>query len=85
MNARPMLRCERTQALLGLYAALRNNSRYQLVIVDADTMEVIEEVDKSRWDELCARPVAQPETKKKKSTRKKASHTQVDDLSAGLD
>ncbi len=85
MNARPMLRCTRTRKLLGMYAALRNNPRYELVIVDADTMEVIEEADKSKWDELCAKPLVKAARRKKKAMRKTASPTDDDDLTAGLD
>ncbi len=53
MKVRPMLRCKRTQTLLGMFAALRDDSQFDVVLVDTDTMDVLTVKSMEDWDSLC--------------------------------
>ncbi len=96
MKVRPMLKCKRTQSLVGMFAALRGDSKFDVVLVDTDTMNVLAVKSMEDWDSLCKEMRAgtltfcgenkpKPKQKPKAKTKVAIPPTDPEDLLGGLD
>ncbi len=95
-----MLRCKRTQALLGMFAALRGDSQFDVVLVDTDAMSVLTIKPMKDWDSLCkemragtltydAKPESdlspKPKSRAKSKGKSAIPPADLEDLLGGLD